>query len=163
MSRLLLVALLALAACAPSGPSFRSVDGKLSYALPQGWTTRDFPGLKYPVASGTSDSSYAPNINLVSEPFDGPLEMYVEGNKETIARMFPDFQLVTEGPFPTDSGLHGFKVVGKGSQAGVPLEQAWYFFQGTPDFYVLTASSAERDYAALEPSFDRSMKSFSLH
>lgn len=157
-----LCSVLVLVGCAPAGPVYQSEDGKFSYNLPHGWTLQEFPGLQYKIGFGTGGQGFTPNLNIVSETFDGPLDVYVDGNKMTIRRMFPDFELVTEGEFQTASGVKGFKVVARASQMGIPLQQAWYFFPAKGEYFVVTASALQIDYAKVEPDFDRSLKTFSL-
>jgi hypothetical protein len=151
-----------LAGCSLFEHRYQSEDGKFSYPLPGGWTTHEFPGQKYRVASGNGEGPYSANMIVVAVDFDGPLQVFVEGSKATIEGMFGDFQLMGEGLFDTDSGLKGFKLVGKGSQMGFPLEQAWYFFPGKGEYFAVTASALQADFDQQEKVFDRSMKAFTL-
>jgi hypothetical protein len=151
-----------LAGCSWFEPRYRSEDGKFSYALPPGWSTHAFPGQKYPIASGPDDGPYAANISVVSVEFDGPLQVFVEGSRSTIAGMFPGFQLVGEGRFDTDSGIKGYKLVGKGSPMGAPLEQAWYFFPSKGEYFAATATTLDTDFSRQEKAFDHVMKTFAL-
>lgn len=163
MGRLLAAAAaVLLAGCSLSEHRYQAEDGKFSYVLPDGWTTHEFPGQKYQVASRADDGSYAANVIVVAVDFDGPLQVFVEGSKSTIEGMFPDFQLLGEGLFDTDSGIQGFKLVGKGSQIGFPLEQAWYFFPAKGEYFAVTASALQADFNRQEPVFDHVMKTFAL-
>ncbi len=159
---LALASALLLTGCSLFEQHYQSADGKFSYALPGGWATHDFPGQKYQVASSSAEGTYSANIIVVPVDFDGPLQVFVEGSRSTIEGMFPDFQLVGQGLFDTDSGIKGFKLVGKGSQMGSPLEQAWYFFPGKGEYFAVTASALENDFTKQEAVFDRSAKSFTL-
>jgi hypothetical protein len=159
---LAVAAVLLLAGCSLFEHRYQSEDGKFSYALPGGWTSHEFPGQKYQIASAPGDGPYSANITIVSVEFDGPLQVFVEGSRSTIEGMFPGFQLVGEGLFDTDTGIKGYKLVGKGSPMGAPLEQAWYFFPSKGEYFAATATAADTDFAVQEKAFDKALKSFTL-
>lgn len=156
------LALLVLSGCSLFEHRYQSEDGKFSFVLPDGWSSHEFAGQKYQIASSNGTGPYAANITVVSVDFDGPLQVFVEGSRSTIEGMFPGFQLVGEGLFDTDTGIKGYKLVGKGAPMGAPLEQAWYFFPAKGEYFAATATALDTDFAQQEKAFDRTMKTFTL-
>ena len=69
------------------------------------------PGLKYKWAVGPAAQGFAPNINVVDEPFAGTLDDYVAGNIKTLSALVKYYRQIDKGPFATTKGLEGVKLV----------------------------------------------------
>lgn len=54
--------------------------GNFSFVQPAGWKFQDFAGSKSKIAVGPTRDGFAPNINVVTEPFMGTLEEYADAN-----------------------------------------------------------------------------------
>src|SRR5437870_2673979 len=76
--------------------------GGFSYDPPEGWQVVQFPGLKYSISRGPTESEFASNINVVDETFSGSLAEYVDLNVENMKKMFTDFTVLKREDFQTE-------------------------------------------------------------
>ena len=74
----------------------REPAGGFSYVPPEGWTVKDFPGLKYKILHTTPVDQFAPNLNVMDENWQGTLEEYGKQNLASMKKLFPGFQLVKQ-------------------------------------------------------------------
>lgn len=157
---LCLSALLALPALAQTRHT--EAGAGFSYAIPEGWTLREFPGLKYKVAMGPVESSFTSNINVVDESFGGSFEEYLGLLGQGLVQYLKDFVVLGEGPFVTNQGLEGYKLVCTDNQNGLDIGQVFYVFNKETHFYVLTCSVHPSFLEAYLGIFDAAMGSLEL-
>ncbi len=140
----------------------RFTEADLSFTVPEGWTLREFPGLKYHVAMGPVEGGFATNINVVDESFEGSLEEYLGLLGQSLVQYLKDFTILGEGPFVTDQGLEGYKVVCTDNQNGMDIAQVFYVFNKAQRFYVLTSSVHPSYLEAYIGIFDAAMESLAF-
>jgi hypothetical protein len=131
-----------------------------SFDPPAGWVFRPFPGLKHQVAVGPAASGFAPNINVVEEPFGGTLDAYVNGNLASMQRLFKEFHLLQRDDFRTAEGLEGARLIAENTQNGKRLRQTFYLFGKGDRKFVVTCSALAEGGDELDPVFEASMKTF---
>src|SRR6266481_3355461 len=90
--------------------------GGFSYDPPQGWQIITFPGLKYRISHGPTQNGFAPNINVIDEPFRGTLAEYVDLNLVTMKKMFVDARLLKRDDFQTEDDHPATRVVFEDNQ-----------------------------------------------
>jgi len=138
-------------------------SGGFAFTIPQGWQTREFPGLKYKVAYGTPVKGFAPNIVVVDEQFAGSIGEYTALNLKNIAQVFVDFRNLGQTPFLTQSGLQGVRLVTQARQQKVLLRQVFYLLPGQGDKkYVLTFSALLEEGDKYDSAVDAAIKTFVL-
>ena len=121
---------------------------------------RSLPGLKYKAAVGPAAQGFAPNINVVDEPFAGTLDDYVAGNIKTLSALVKDYRQIDKAPFVTTKGLEGVKLVTENRQKGAALRQTFYFFANGGTKFVVTGSCLAPDGEKLDKVFDTSLRTF---
>lgn len=163
----LAVACLLLAACSKAPAHETGGDepnryraAGFSYVPPAGWETRDFPGLKYKIATGPVHDGFAANLNVVDEAFSGPLKVYVGANLENMGRMMPNFAVASQADFETDDGVDGTRLVATSTQNDMAMRQVFYFIPGKGKFYVVTCSDLAQHEGAQETACDDAARSF---
>jgi hypothetical protein len=134
--------------------------GGFSFVPPDGWTMRDFPGMKFKLAAGPAAAGFAPNINVVDEQFNGSLEDYVKGNLATLRASFKGFNLVQQDEFKTTAGEAGKRLITENEQKGRQLRQTFYFFGKGNTKFVVTCSALSDGGEKLDSAFETSMKTF---
>lgn len=157
---LFLASLLALPALAQT--RYSEAGAGFSYTIPEGWTLREFPGLKYRIAMGPVEAGFATNINVVDESFGASLEDYLGLLAQGLGNYLKDFVVLGEGPFVTNSGLEGYKLVCTDNQNGRDIGQVFYVFNKEAHFYVLTCSVHPTFLEAYIGLFDTAMESLEL-
>jgi hypothetical protein len=140
----------------------RHIDeaGGFSFAPPDGWTARPFPGMKFKVVAGPVASGFAPNIVVTDEPFGGSVDEYVQQSLRVGPRVLKNLRVVSQDPFRTASGLQGMRVAIEHDMNGKRLRQLQYIFDRARTKYVLTCSVLAADGDARDATFDDCMKTF---
>lgn len=137
-------------------------DGGFSLVPPSGWELREFPGLKYKIFTGTPVDGFAPNLNIVDEPFRGSLDEYVRSNIVTLERLLPDFEIISQEDFQLDSDDRAVKLVTTNVQNSLDLEQTFYLIMGHGTGFVITATKVADDDRDFAEDFDASARTFEL-
>jgi hypothetical protein len=135
-------------------------EGGFSFIAPAGWGIQDFPGLKYKIAVGPAVMGFAPNINVVDEPFTGSLDSYVEESLATLRRVFTKFRLLKQDGFTTTDGLQGARMVVEDEQGGRMLRHSFYIFSQGETKLVVTCTAPAESGDELAPTFEAIMKTF---
>ena len=136
--------------------------GGFSFVVPEGWTVRDFPGLKYKIVVGPARDGFAANMNVVDEAFRGSIDDYLKATLASMKQVFKDVQIEENGPFETKSGSKGGRIVAKTHQGERFLRQTFYCFGDGATMYVVTCSALAEGGKELDPLFERAMKTFRL-
>ena len=157
----LLLAAIALPLHADQGATITE-PGIFVYQAPPDWEVKESPMSKYKVAMGPAKNGFAPNINVVTESYDGTLENYVEINKTAIknSAMFSNVTFVSQAAFEGANGVKGIRLVTTDTLSKMNLQQIFYFFTGSKSKIVVTASSSADTGDQYAPIFDASLKTF---
>jgi hypothetical protein len=142
-----------------------SAPGVFSYQAPKGWSVQDSSVSRYKVAMDERRDDFAANINVATDSYPNSLPEYIKLSKEQLAATpaIQNAKVVEEKPFATTSGLEGVRVTVLDTAKNIALQQVFYFFEGSGDAkYVVVCTSLAGEGARLEPTFDASMKSFTL-
>lgn len=137
--------------------------GGFSYDPPKGWKITEFPGAKYRVSLGTSESDFTANINVVDEKYSGTQDEYVATSIKNIGKLLADSSVIKQDNFQTDDNLSGVRVVFTDSQFGKSLRQTAYFFSNSNRRYVVTCTALKDGGERMDDVFAASMKTFRLH
>ncbi|WP_165229996.1 DcrB-related protein [Aquisphaera insulae] len=136
--------------------------GKFSFVPPPKWTTRSFPGAKYQIVHGPPKDGFAPNINVIDEPFGGSMEQYAKASLATLEKALPEFKLKEQREFKTKSGLQGVRLVSESAQNKMHLRQTFYLFGRGEKKYVVTCSALAEGGADLDKTFEQALKTFQI-
>ena len=142
-----------------------SAPGVFSYQAPAGWSVKDVAMSKYKVCCDAPKDGVTANINVVVQPYPKSLADYVAFNKEQLkaTSALQNVIIVDEKPFTTAGGLAGTRLVITDTVFRTNLEQTFYFFAGNGDAkFVVTASCAVSAAQGYAPTFDASLKTFSI-
>jgi hypothetical protein len=137
-------------------------EGGFSFVPPEGWAIIEIPGLKFRTAAGPSSDGFAPNINIVDEPFGGSLDEYSEINITTMEQVFEDFDLISEEDFETDDGERAVRIAGENVQQGDTLRQTYYLFDAGDTKLVVTCSRLADAQEEADAACDESMETFQI-
>ena len=162
---LILVAILLCAVPAradDSGEARRHVEplGGFSFIPPDGWQVREFPGMKYKIAHGRPVDGFAPNINVVDEPFPGSLDEYAKANLVAMAKAFKDFRVISQETFETTSGEPGVRIIYEATQNGLLLRQSFHCFGKDDMKFVVTCSTLAEGGEKLDDAFKACINTF---
>lgn len=141
---------------------YQAPNNLFSISLPKGWSSRDWPGMKFPIFFTEAAHSFAPNINIVDENSHLPLKEYVAANQKTLKRVMTDYRELSLKPFVTDKNLNGFRLVFINNYKGSKLKQIQYYFSLPSTKLVITCSMAEQDTRPIPAQCDESLKSFEI-
>jgi hypothetical protein len=136
--------------------------GGFSFIPPDGWTVKEFPGLKFKIAVGPAAAEFAPNINVVDEADDGKLDDYVKRNVAALQKVFKKGRLVKQEQFKTAAGLESARVIFEHEQQGKLLRQTFYFFDKGKTKFVVTCTALAEGGEKLDPVFEASLKTFRI-
>ncbi len=159
---LLLLALMTLEASEPNTVNNRlsTADGALSFELPQGWLTREMPGMKNYLAFGAPAQGFAPNINIVDEQAKMTLEQYQAACLAGMTKIMPDFKLAENAEFVTAAGVSGRRLVVTNTQGQIALRQVFFLLSGRdPIKFVVTCSALAADGETHDLEFDAAAQS----
>jgi hypothetical protein len=145
----------------PEDPRRHSeVVGGFSFVPPDGWPIQTMPGVKFKVATGPAANGFAPNINIVDEPFNGSLDAYAQANLATLQRVLKQFRLLKEDKFTTAKGMRSLRMAVEHEFQGKPLHQTFYFFSNGAAKIVVTCSALPQDSDRLARVFETAMRTF---
>lgn len=152
--------------CAKSLPkeAGRSYDdeGEFSYVLPSDWHFTVSPLTKYRMGMAPPKDGFAPNVVVIRESGFPVLAEYVRSNMETAATLLPDMKELERGPFRTDSGREGFRILFENTVNGIPLRQCTYFFVESDRQYAVTCTAKADGGAVLDEVFSTIVASFRI-
>ncbi len=133
-----------------------------SLQLPDGWVQRQEQrdAVLFEFPRGAKDRG---SMIVDSEVFPGTLREFVEGHMKNMVATNPELQIVSDGPFTTDSGVQGFKITMRNRIGTVYLAQGMYFFEGPPGKKIKVTYAASVAGENLEPIFDACLKTLLLH
>jgi hypothetical protein len=160
-SFLLVFAFFTVPVFADNGPRIYNNEGKFSFCPPLNWTEREFPGLKYKLVAGPTESNFTVNISLLDDTYNGTLQEYVNGNVTQLSTH--GYTIVNRKTFRTNSGISGECVTTNSTQNGFFLKQVFYFLPASNDnYFVITCSALDRYSAKYLSAFEDSIKTFEL-
>ena len=136
--------------------------GNFSFVQPAGWKFQDFAGSKSKIAVGPSRDGFAPNINVVTEPFMGTLEEYADANIATMRSAFGKLRIIEQVEFRTIAGLPGRRLIIESEQNDRLLRFSFYFFGTSGIKYVVTCTALAYGGEKLDSVFAESMKTFQI-
>ena len=151
-------------------PCKRNSESGFSYCSPEGWTIKQSLDEKFKAFWGPASNTLSPNINVKDEEDGTPLPEHVASNIKYIlaSPQKAGATAVTalgQSDFVTASGQRGIKVVFhvENSARALMIRTYQYYFSGRGNQkLVLTCTVLESDRKALEPIFDRALKTFRL-
>ncbi len=135
-------------------------EGGYSFVPPEGWTVREFPGLKYQLAIGPAENQFASNINVVDEVYMGTVENYIKATKELLPKAIKKYRVLKQEPFKTASGIKTERLIIEGEQQGHLLRQTFYLFPTPKKMFVVTCSTTSAGGEKLDANFESCMKTF---
>lgn len=151
------------ATAAYAGPPVTDTAGGFSYTAPNGWKVATVALSKYKIAYSKPSGGFAANFNVVEEDAPTPLSNYVRVSVANLKTMMPGYHFVSQTPFVTKSGLHGFKVVTDSAPQGRKLRQSYFLFPGHGTRkLVVTASVLQAQAALYAGPIDAAMKTFTV-
>ncbi len=157
------LALALTATAAHAGPQVTDAAGGFSYTAPNGWKVTTMAVSKYKISYAKPANGFAANFNVVDENAALALPAYVRASANTMKSLMPGYHFVSQTPFVTKSGLHGYKVVTDAAPQGRKLRQTYFLFSGHgPRKLVITASVLEAQAAQYAGPIDAAMKTFTL-
>lgn len=157
------LAIVLIAAAAHAGPQVADAAGGFSYTAPDGWKVTTMAVSKYKIAYAKPSGGFAANINVVAENSPLSLDAYHRASANTLKSVMPGYHLVSQSPFVTKSGLHGFKVVTDAAPQGRRLRQTYFLFSGHgPRKLVVTASVLSAQAAQYAGPIDAALKTFTV-
>ncbi len=148
---------------AQAGPQVTDAAGSFSYTAPDGWKVTTMAASKYKISYAKPSGGFAANFNVVEEASALSLPAYARASTTTLKSVMPGYRLVSQTPFVTKSGLHGFKVVTDAAPQGRKLRQTYFLFSGHGTRkLVVTASVLQAQAAQYARPIDAAMKTFTL-
>jgi hypothetical protein len=160
LAALILVAVAARDARAQDAERHVEKKGGFSFVPPIRWELKDAPNIPYKMAIGPAANNFAPNINVVEEANDRPLNEYVRGNLAVLEKALKKFKLLKQDEFKTDSGLTAGRLITENEQRGVLLRQTFYFFSRDNKKFVITCTSLAEGGEKMDKVFEASVKTF---
>lgn len=157
------LAIVLTATAAHAGPQVTDAAGGFSYTAPDGWKVTKMAISKYKIAYSKPNGGFAANFNVVDENSALALPDYVRASTNTLKSVMPGYHFVSQSPFVTKSGLHGFKIVTDAAPQGRKLRQTYFLFSAHGSRkLVITASVLEAQAAQYAGPIDAAMKTLTL-
>lgn len=153
---LLVMVPLLLAAQTPA----RYESGTVTFDLPAGWKTTEYPGLQYDIAAGPVSDGFMQNIVVADEVYDGGIESYIAANKETMVQVIDECVIISDEPFQTDSGITSWKMIVENVQYNHHLRQFFYIYQYPNRYYITSCTVLAEEDGRIEQIFDTVMRTF---
>lgn len=165
----LLVFLLTLAGAAQNVCK-RNVEpvGGFSFCVPDGWGVVEKEGQKYKIVYGPREDVFTPNINVKDEANTAPLADYVAASIKYILDHYQQVgatsvKVIAQASFMTTGRTPGIKVTLRTEYKGLIIRTLQYYFNGKAgEKLIVTCTALEAEQAALDPVFERALKTFQL-
>jgi len=135
-------------------------DQNVSFDFPPGWEQQAVPGQTVKFVIGPASKEFAPNINVVSEPYDGTLDEYAKLTVEQLPKTTPGIKILKQDKFKTANGLDCIRLITENQQGASKLRQTCFLFDNGAKKYVITCSALAEGGEKLDPVFEASMKTF---
>jgi hypothetical protein len=132
-----------------------------SFTPPSSWVAGEAAG-GIETFTGPADGNFRPNMNIVTETFDGTLSKYVDANINGLTLMF-GVTSPGRSPFQTSSGLSGEKLVYSATVGGNNLRYVQYCVSpksGSKTYAVITGAGLASYNNKYDASFETAAKSF---
>ena len=132
-----------------------------NFTPPSSWTAGTAAG-GIETFTGTADGGFNPNMNIVTENFNGTLKEYVDGNINSLNTSF-DGELVSRASFQTNGGLSGEKLVYLVTYNGINLRFFFYIFppkSGSKTYVIITSTGLASYNTKYDATFDAAAQSF---
>jgi hypothetical protein len=137
--------------------------GKFSYDPPKAWQIAEFPGLKYRISHGPREDDFAPNINVVTEPFAGLPAQYAEASLAAMRKGFSNMRILGKDQFLTTDAETVVRVLVENEQQGRLLRQAFHFMVHSGRGFVVTCTALAANGQAMDSIFEETVKTFRFH
>ena len=144
----------------------REAAGGFSFCLPEGWTAVERPEQKYKIIFGPRGQVFTPNINMKDEVNKAPLADYVAASLKIILSNYgqtgaTSVRIMSQANFMTATRIPGIKVTLQAEYKGLLIRTLQYYFSGVQDQkLIVTCTALEEERAALDPVFERVLKTF---
>lgn len=157
------LAIILTATAAHAGTQVTDAAGGFSYTAPDGWKVTTMAVSKYKISYAKPSGGFAANFVIGVETSSLSLPDYVRASTATLKTSMPGYHFVSQTPFVTKSGLHGFKVVTEAGTQGRKLRQIYFTFpaHGTRKL-IVTASVLQAQTTQYAGPIDASMKTFTV-
>lgn len=132
------------------------------YQPPSGWNVVRRPESPNPITFGKPEGRFAPNINVLLDPYKADMPSYVKRNVDEMARVLDKFRKVSEAPFQTRSGIRGVRMISQSRTQNTELRYVTYFLPAKekPGYFVVTYSCLLKDGARFDKLVDESVRTF---
>lgn len=142
----------------PAGRLHQSA-GAFSFITPDGWLRTKLAGIDYIIVSAESDSGTSPNIFVDWVEPKADLARMSSQIQATNKDNYPDYEVIQQSDFKTNSGLKGIKIVAtRKNRDGLPLAIFHYLIQDAERVIAITCSCSKSTDAKYEPIFDKTLK-----
>lgn len=142
--------------------------GGYSLCVPQGWTVEEKEGQKYKLIFAPRDETFTPNINVKEDTNALALADYVAASLKYVGDHYQEIgatsvKMLGQSNFRTTSGLTAIRVAFSTEFKGLTIRTLQYYFSGRNNRkLIVTCTFLEEKKVALDPVFDRALKSFQL-
>ncbi len=126
--------------------------------VPKDWEQREAPsgGTMF---TGKKGSGVVANLIVLSQDHPGTVRQFAEENVNAVKAATPAIQVISDAPFPTDSGAQAIKVAFKNKMKDLEVVQSMYFFDGLQGRKILvTTTTVPSQIGTFGGLFDACMK-----
>jgi hypothetical protein len=142
--------------------------GGYSLCVPQGWSVEEKEGQKYKLIFAPREETFTPNINVKEDTHAAPLADYAAASINYVLGHYAEIgatslKMIEQTNFRTTSGLQSIRVAFHTEFKGLTIRTLQYYFSGKGgQKLIVTCTFLEEKKDALDPVFDRALKSFQL-
>lgn len=142
--------------------------GGFSLCIPAGWNVTEQEGRKYKVLHGERVDNATPNINIKDEATTASLADYAAGATKYITENYQQLgmtsmKLIASEDFMTTEGKPAIKVTLSMDIKGLKARMLQFYFDGKAgQKLIVVCTGPEARMAALDPIFERTLKSFRM-
>jgi len=138
-------------------------NGLVQVTLPPQWVMEDMPSMGIKVGVGPAFEDFPTTVNLLSEPYDGTLEAYVQETLKQIKQQFPKLKILKQEAVTSSSGVKMIQLVTDNEIHGAQVHQIFFLGSaGEGNVFLLTCAAAQSVGSKLTPVFEGIGKSVQL-